>query len=325
MEGVGLRRDEGYHVVGRIPVFGSDHRAFAGAGVPAYGLTIVPGREAEALRRFVLSPGRNVWRNLFHRPPPFDTYHTARRRVRHARAGGVRRRGARARRRSSSGWREPWRAWPCDTLARVSSDGVDRIEAAHESREALRRDVRIIGLVSSAHFLSHFFQLALPPLFPILKSAFGVPYLAFGLVMSVFYTASGIGQTVSGFLVDRFGARRVLLTGLCLLAATIGLCRPHAVLLDAAAAGRARRARQQRVPPRRLLDLQQRRVAAPPWPRVQRARRLGKPGLDGGARRRRGALGAVRLARGPDGGGRSRTCRGALSLHAAERAGGPAS
>ncbi len=106
----------------------------------------------------------------------------------------------------------------------MSSDGVDRIEAAHESREALRRDVRIIGLVSSAHFLSHFFQLALPPLFPVLKSAFGVPYLAFGLVMSVFYTASGIGQTVSGFLVDRFGARRVLLTGLTLLAATIGLC-----------------------------------------------------------------------------------------------------
>ena len=106
----------------------------------------------------------------------------------------------------------------------MSSDGVDRIEAAHDSREALRRDVRIIGLVSSAHFLSHFFQLALPPLFPILKSAFGVPYLAFGLLMSVFYTASGIGQTVSGFLVDRFGARRVLLTGLSLLAATIGLC-----------------------------------------------------------------------------------------------------
>ncbi len=77
MESAGLRRDEGYHVVGRIPVFGSDHRAFAAAGVPAYGFTIVPAREADALRRFVLSPGRNAVRNLFHRPPPFDTYHTA--------------------------------------------------------------------------------------------------------------------------------------------------------------------------------------------------------------------------------------------------------
>jgi MFS transporter, FSR family, fosmidomycin resistance protein len=105
----------------------------------------------------------------------------------------------------------------------VPSDGSTRIEAADESREALRRDVRTIGLVSSAHFLSHFFQLALPPLFPLLKTAFGVPYVAFGLVMSVFYTSSGIGQTVSGFLVDRFGARRVLLTGLSLLAASVGL------------------------------------------------------------------------------------------------------
>lgn len=78
LDGLGLRRDESYHVVGRIPVFGSDHRAFAAAGIPAYGLTMVPAREAEALRRFVLSPARSAFRNLVRRPPPFDTYHTSR-------------------------------------------------------------------------------------------------------------------------------------------------------------------------------------------------------------------------------------------------------
>jgi hypothetical protein len=78
LEGVGLRRDDGYHVVGRIPVFGSDHRAFAAAGVAAYGLTIVPSRQAEALRQFVLSPARSAFRHLVRRPPPFDTYHTSR-------------------------------------------------------------------------------------------------------------------------------------------------------------------------------------------------------------------------------------------------------
>ncbi len=77
-EGLGLRRDESYHVVGRIPVFGSDHRAFAAAGIPAYGLSVVPGREADALRRFVLSPGRSALGHLVRRPPPFDTYHTSR-------------------------------------------------------------------------------------------------------------------------------------------------------------------------------------------------------------------------------------------------------
>ncbi len=78
LEGLGLRADEGYHVVGRIPVFGSDHRAFAEAGVPAYGLSIVPFREAASLRRFVLSPGRSALMYFLRRPVPFDTYHTRR-------------------------------------------------------------------------------------------------------------------------------------------------------------------------------------------------------------------------------------------------------
>jgi hypothetical protein len=78
LDGFGLRRDEGYHVVGRIPVFGSDHRAFAAAGVPAYGLSVVPSAEADALRRFVLSPVRSALLHALRRPRPFDTYHTSR-------------------------------------------------------------------------------------------------------------------------------------------------------------------------------------------------------------------------------------------------------
>ena len=88
---------------------------------------------------------------------------------------------------------------------------------------SLRRDVRVIGLIGAAHFFSHFFQLSLPPLFPLLKSAFGVSYLALGVTMSVFYAASGVGQTLSGFLVDRAGALRVLLGGMALLSAAIAL------------------------------------------------------------------------------------------------------
>jgi Zn-dependent M28 family amino/carboxypeptidase len=78
LEAVGLRRDEGHHVVGRIPVFGSDHRAFAAAGIPAYGLSVVPLAQAESLRRFVLSPVRSALLHAVRRPPPFDTYHTSR-------------------------------------------------------------------------------------------------------------------------------------------------------------------------------------------------------------------------------------------------------
>ncbi|PYN23410.1 MAG: hypothetical protein DMD99_14100 [Candidatus Rokuibacteriota bacterium] len=78
LEGIGLRRDESYNVVGRIPMFGSDHRAFAAAGVPAYGLTLVPAAQAEALRQFIFNPVRSALRYLVRRPVPFDTYHTAR-------------------------------------------------------------------------------------------------------------------------------------------------------------------------------------------------------------------------------------------------------
>ncbi|MGH7402642.1 MAG: MFS transporter, partial [Candidatus Rokuibacteriota bacterium] len=105
-------------------------------------------------------------------------------------------------------------------------------------RAGFRSDVRVIGLISAAHFFSHFFQLALPPLFPLLKAVFGVPYVALGLAMSVFYGASGIGQTISGFLVDRAGAHRVLLGGMALFSTSIalaGLVPSYWLLLPVAA------------------------------------------------------------------------------------------
>jgi Zn-dependent M28 family amino/carboxypeptidase len=77
LDRLGLERDRGYHVVGRIPVFGSDHRAFAAAGLPAHGFTLVPLAHTEALRQFVMSPVRSALRALVRRPPPFDTYHTS--------------------------------------------------------------------------------------------------------------------------------------------------------------------------------------------------------------------------------------------------------
>jgi len=72
--------------------------------------------------------------------------------------------------------------------------------------------------VGSAHALSHFFQLALPPLFPLLKAEFGTSFATLGALVSVFYVASGACQFGAGFAVDRYGARPVLLGGIALLA-----------------------------------------------------------------------------------------------------------
>jgi FSR family fosmidomycin resistance protein-like MFS transporter len=85
------------------------------------------------------------------------------------------------------------------------------------------RDAAIIGLVGLAHYTSHVMQLALPPLLPLLHDHFAVDFADLGLVMSLFYVASGLGQATAGVLVDRYGARRLLLGGLVLLTASIGL------------------------------------------------------------------------------------------------------
>jgi len=94
--------------------------------------------------------------------------------------------------------------------------------------------------VGGGHFVSHFFQLTLPPLFPLLRDDFGVSYIQLGLVMSLFYGASGIGQTASGFLVDHWGARRVLPTGMALLGGSMvlaGMAPSYAALAAAALLG----------------------------------------------------------------------------------------
>lgn len=80
-----------------------------------------------------------------------------------------------------------------------------------------RRDAQVISLVGLAHGTSHFFHLALAPLFPWLKDAFAVSYAELGLLMSVFFIVSGVGQALAGFVVDRFGAMRVLFGGIALL------------------------------------------------------------------------------------------------------------
>jgi MFS transporter, FSR family, fosmidomycin resistance protein len=85
----------------------------------------------------------------------------------------------------------------------------------------LGRDLKVMGLVGSAHAASHFFHLTLPPIFLLLKAEFNVSYTSLGLLTTLFYASSGVCQTIAGFLVDRFGARRILLMGLTLLSVSV--------------------------------------------------------------------------------------------------------
>lgn len=86
----------------------------------------------------------------------------------------------------------------------------------------LKQDAAVIGLVGLAHACSHFSHLLLAPLFPVFIRDFGLSFADVGLLMTVFFVISGVGQALSGFLVDRVGARPVLFAAIgCFLLAAL--------------------------------------------------------------------------------------------------------
>jgi MFS transporter, FSR family, fosmidomycin resistance protein len=102
----------------------------------------------------------------------------------------------------------------------------------------MAQDAKVMGLVGLAHASSHFGHMLLPPLFPVFIQEFGLSFAQVGLLMSVFFVISGIGQALSGFVVDKLGARPVLFAALatffaaCLVAAN---AQGYAWLIAAAA------------------------------------------------------------------------------------------
>jgi MFS family permease len=75
---------------------------------------------------------------------------------------------------------------------------------------------RLIAAVCTAHMMSHYYMLMLAPLFAFIRADFNVSYTELALALTVFNVVSGLLQTPVGFLVDRIGARVVLIAGLAL-------------------------------------------------------------------------------------------------------------
>src|SRR6478672_109606 len=76
--------------------------------------------------------------------------------------------------------------------------------------------LRTLTGISIAHWVSHFHLMVLPMLFPFLKSQLGVGYVELGFALTVSAVVSGLTQAPTGYLVDHFGARKILLGGLTL-------------------------------------------------------------------------------------------------------------
>ena len=82
-------------------------------------------------------------------------------------------------------------------------------------------EAKLLALIGSGHFFSHFYLIVLPPLFPLLEAELGVGYAALGLLLSLPNLATMLLQTPVGFLVDRFGARWPLVIGLVVMGGAV--------------------------------------------------------------------------------------------------------
>jgi len=82
---------------------------------------------------------------------------------------------------------------------------------------------RLIAAVCAAHMMSHYYMLMLAPLLAFIRDDFGVSYTQLALALTVFNVVSGVLQTPVGFVVDRIGARIVLIAGLALSSAAYAI------------------------------------------------------------------------------------------------------
>ena len=88
------------------------------------------------------------------------------------------------------------------------------------SKPQPRRGARVLGLIAADHFFSHFYYLVLPPLFPLLTEIYGVGYTELGIGLMAMSLGNTLTAAPVGVLVDRYGARTLLISGLALA----GLC-----------------------------------------------------------------------------------------------------
>jgi MFS transporter, FSR family, fosmidomycin resistance protein len=112
------------------------------------------------------------------------------------------------------------------------------VAAASPIAGSFRNDATVISLVGFAHGTSHFFHFVLPPLFPYLMRDFGLSFTEVGALMTAFFVVSAVGQALAGFVVDRFGALRVLCGGVALLGLSglaLSVAQSYPMLMLAAA------------------------------------------------------------------------------------------
>jgi FSR family fosmidomycin resistance protein-like MFS transporter len=95
-------------------------------------------------------------------------------------------------------------------------------------------ELRLVVPICAAHFVSHYYMIILAPLFAFIQADYRLTYTELALALTAFNVVSAALQTPAGFLVDRIGARVVLIAGLALGTAAFavaGLVDSYAVFV----------------------------------------------------------------------------------------------
>ena len=112
------------------------------------------------------------------------------------------------------------------------------VSATVVSDSDTRTEHRTLAIICVVHLISHFYWLLFVPILPALKDLLGVSFVELGFAITVMNLVSALTQAPTGFIVDRFGARLMLIIGMVLGSAAfiaIGLMPTYPVLLGAAA------------------------------------------------------------------------------------------
>ena len=89
--------------------------------------------------------------------------------------------------------------------------------------EGMQPHVKVLGLVSAGHFMSHFYSMTIPPLIPFFHDDLGISYTLIGAILSAKAMTSGLLQLPAGIAVDRYGAKVILSGGLLMCAAGMAI------------------------------------------------------------------------------------------------------